>query len=106
MLKITFQILTILLFNLLLIGKLFIFGRKKSTVVDKYVAFITFILGGYCINAILLLFEGTILNKLFFLLFAASPFIIGKLISYKTINFYTNLQLFVILFSGFYSIYF
>jgi len=104
--KILFEALAIILFNLILVGKLFIFTKKKAVFVDKYVVFITFMLLGYCLCSFCLVFEGTFLNKLFFLFFGFSPFLIGKLITYRTINFYTYLQLFLFLFSGFYSVYF
>ncbi len=104
--KILFEVLAIVLFNLILIGKLFIFTKKKAVFVDKYVVFITFILLGYCLCAFSMVFYGDLMNKLFFLFFGFSPFLIGKLITYKTINFYTYLQLSLFLFSGLYAVYF
>ena len=98
--KITFQILAILLFNLIVIGKLFIFNKKSALVVDKYVMFTTIILTFYCICSFLFIFNVNFLSKLFYLFFGLSPFLIGKLITYKTRDFYTYLQLIIFLFSG------
>ncbi len=104
--KLFFEILALFLFNLFFIGKLFIFNKKKPRIVSYYVAFTTFVLVLYCVFAFLLIIKCDFINKLFFLFFAVSPFIIGRLITFKTLNFYTNLQMFCILLSGFYSIYF
>lgn len=104
--KIIFEILALVLFNLLLIGKICVFNKKQPRFVSKYVAFVTFLLVLYCICAIIMILQGSFVNKLFFLFFAVSPFVIGRLISFRTLNFYTNLQLLTIILSGFYSIWF
>lgn len=104
--NILFEILAILIFNLLLFGKLFVFNKKNPVIIGNYVAFITFLLGLYCLVSIYFVFKAPFSCKLFYLFFALSPFLIGKLATYKTLTIYANLQLFIILFSGFYTIYF
>ena len=67
--KIIFEIVVLILFNFLLLGKLFVFNGKNKVFVGNYIAFVTIILGCYSIMCFFLLFTVDIFSKVIFLLF-------------------------------------
>ena len=76
-------------------------NMKKS----DFVAFLASILGLYILTGILLIFFiSGIAGKFFMGLFSLSPFIIGKLATYKTEKLFTTVQISCIIISGIFVI--
>ncbi len=106
MLKMFFEITAIFTAFSILIGKIFIFGKQKPTFVGNYAAFVGALMGFYTIMCIVMLIKGDYLDKAVMLFFATSPYLIGKITTYKNLNFFTIVQIFTLIFSAIYSIYF
>ncbi len=96
MLVTVFLVITALLFLLILLGNLFIFDKKHPVIVGRYATVITVFIVLYCISAFFLLFKGGAVNRLVIGFLLLSPFIIGKLVTYKTIKIFTFVQLLVL----------
>lgn len=106
MLKMFFEISAVLTAVTILIGKLFIFDKQKPTFVGNYTAFVGALIGVYTIMCITMLVKGDYFDKAVMLFFAVSPYLIGKITTYKNLNFFTTVQIFTLILSALYSIYF
>ena len=80
-------------FTLLYFG---ITDKMKPMKASDYISFVSGTLLLYVINAILLILLLNGINKLYILLFAAVPFIIGKLTEYKTMKKFAVIQIVLI----------
>ena len=95
-LEITFIILGVLSginFTLLHFG---IADKMKPMKASDYMSFVTIILLMYVINAIILMFLLNGMDKLYILLFAFAPFLIGKLTEYNTLKRFAVIQIVII----------
>ena len=91
---IIFGLLSGINFTLLHFG---ITDKMKPMRASDYVSFISVTLLLYIINALVLILLLNGINKLYILLFASAPFLIGKLTEYKTLKKFAVIQI-VILF--------
>jgi hypothetical protein len=91
-------ILTGVLFALSIIyGKMFVFKKKDATYVSDYCASIAVFTTAYVIFSLVnIILMPTMLDKLFMLLFGASPFLLGFLATYHTEKYFTAIQILVI----------
>ncbi len=105
MLKIMFIIISLLAASTIVIGKLFIFGRQKPVIVGNYAASVGAILGLYSILAIAMMTQGGYLDKLVMLIFALSPYLIGKIVTYRSIKLFTLMQIILLILSALFVIY-
>ncbi len=106
MLKILFIVFALLFFFALLFGKLFVFGKKNPTFVGRYAATTAALIIFYCILGLVLMPKAGSIDRLILLACAASPFIIGRLTTHKTVSLFTFLQLIVVGYSVIFAIYF
>lgn len=90
---IIFGILSGINFTLLHFG---ISDKMKPMKASDYLSFVTIILLMYVINAIVLMFLFDGFNKLYILLFAFAPFLIGRLAEYKTLKRFAIIQIIII----------
>lgn len=98
MLELVFLIVSILLFLNILLGKMFVFGRTNSIAISKCGVLMGMLFLFYSLSAFsFVIFDSVLTHKVIMFLLGLSPFIIGKLTTYKTINVYSIIQLFVIL---------
>ena len=104
MLKIMFIIISLLAASTIVIGKLFIFGRQKPVIVGNYAASVGAILGLYSILAIAMMTQGGYLDKLVMLIFALSPYLIGKIVTYRSIKLFTLMQIILLMLSALFVI--
>ena len=105
MLKIFFIIISSLLCLMFLVYKIFIGNKKKTAGISVLVSTMGGVLSGYVLCLIALaIFTPKIVDKAVFLLFAISPFVIGKFATYKRENFYSWLQILFFALSIFYAI--
>ena len=103
-LKIIFIIFAFLLFSLLSIYKLFVSKQKRTEKTALFVTFVGAILLLYVLSGVLYgIFAPTLINKAVIVIFAVSPFIIGKFATYEKENYYSFLQIFCIVLSMIYS---
>ncbi len=83
-----------------IIGCIFVFGKNSSMKLKSaYSVYLALILLLYLVSALIVCAGAVFYNKTFYLsylVFALTPFIIGKLTSFKTLKFYTGLQIAVI----------
>ena len=99
-LKIIFLISTVVFSLLIIIHKQFTLKVKDNIKISNYVAIMAFCLVTYIICAILLGFMlDDIKYKFLMMLFALSPFIIGKIATYGKIKLFSSLQIIVMLIS-------
>lgn len=105
MLKIIFVISALLTANAIIIGKLFVFNRQKPVFVGNYAASIGALFGGYSIIALMMMTVGGLFDKLIMLAFSISPYLIGKITTYKNISFFTFFQVVLLFLSALYVIY-
>lgn len=78
---------------------LFHFGiidKMKPMKASDYIAFVSGTLLLYVINALVLILLLNGINKLYVLLFASVPFVIGKLTEYKTLGKFAVIQIVII----------
>jgi len=91
-----------------LYGQHFVFNRKNSPNLIAQVALIlTAFFGLYFLLITALVVGGAVKHSYLYLgfsMFFVLPFIIGKLVTYKKLTFYTNIQLICLFGSLFYSI--
>ena len=87
----------IILFFLLLTGKLYFYNHKNRFIREKSVTADTIIMTIYVFLAVINVFTANISVKPIMLLCAVSPFLIGHFATYEKLTFYTILQLVVIL---------
>ena len=87
----------IILFFLLLSGKLYFYNHKNRFIKEKSVATGAIVMTIYVFLAIINIFTANISTKPIMLLCAVSPFVIGHFATYEKLTFYTILQLLVIL---------
>ena len=92
-----FIIISIILFVLLLTGKLYFYNHKNRFIKEKSVAISTIALVFYILSALINVFTADVFAKPIMFLCAVSPFIIGHFATYKKLTFYTVLQLIIIL---------
>jgi hypothetical protein len=92
-----FEILSILVFLSLSIGKMFFFNHENIFVKEKSLAITIMLFVLYTVFCIVSLFFVSIPAKIILVLCGISPFIIGHFATYKKLNYYTMLQLMVIL---------
>lgn len=103
-LKIGFILFGIILFLLLCTYKLFIEKRKRTEKTALFVSFTGAVLLLYVLSGILFaLFVFGIISKLIILIFAVSPFIIGKAATYEKEKFYSYMQILYIAVSIIYA---
>ena len=103
-LKIIFIICAVVFFSLMCLYKLFISRQERTEKTAIFVSFMGASLLLYVISGFLFgIFAPTIINKFVIVLFALSPFIIGKFATYEKENYYAFLQIFCILLSTIYT---
>lgn len=105
MLKTIFIVSAILAAVSIVIGKIFVFGRQKPVFTGNYAAAVAAVIGVYSILAFAMLTQGGYFDKLAMLLFALSPYLIGRITTYRNINFFTMVQVIVLILSAFYAFY-
>lgn len=105
MLKIIFVISALLAVSSIVLGKLFVFGRQKPVFVGNYAASVGALLGFYSIMAIAMITQGGYIDKLVMFIFALSPYLIGRITTYRNINFFTMVQILTLILSALYAIY-
>ena len=98
MFKFLFLIISVILFCLLSVYKMYICKLKRSPKISVFVSLITGMLLLYVLCAFVgvILVPG-ILNKIVLLILGIIPFIIGRLATYEKENIYSYLQIFIIL---------
>ena len=98
MFKSLFLVFSILLALFLLIYKLFICRLKRTPKISLYVSGIAGMMLCYILSAIMcVIFEQGILNKILYIFFGLSPFLIGKFATYKNESFFSYIQISVII---------
>ncbi len=103
MLKLLFSISGLLFILSIIIHKLYISKQKDIMKASHFVAGMAIFMGIYILSGIVLSFSVKgIINKLIILLFALSPFIIGRFATYKYVKIYSLIQIICILISIFY----
>ena len=75
---------------------------KNHTIKPNIVASISFFFAAYIISGILIFIFNP--YKFLYLIFALTPFIIGKIANYKYEKFYTILQILIIVYSVVYAV--
>ena len=95
-------ILTSILYTIsVILHKLYISKQKDNLKASSFVAFIAGMLFLYIILCIALaIFSPVITKKIILLLFAISPFIIGKLATYEKEKLYSIIQIVIMLISS------
>jgi len=94
MLKIVFISISVLLILTISTGKFFIFNCKNTKYLTQCGLIMAILFALYSINAFLLTFYvENVFYKAVLVLLAITPYIIGKLTTYKFLNFATILQL-------------
>ena len=98
MLENIFIALSSILALLLIIYKVFVCKIKQNPKISVYVSIITGVLFLYILFALMLSVTSVgIVNRVIILLLGLSPFIIGKLATYKKENLFSWIQIFVII---------
>jgi hypothetical protein len=84
----------------IILFKLFVSHQKDMMIKSHFIAGMAMSMGIYILSGIILaFFVPDIAKKLIILLFALSPFIIGKLATYKLEKIYSFIQVFCVLIS-------
>ncbi len=100
MLKTLFALSGLLFILSIIIHKLYISKQKDIMKASHFVAGMAIFMGIYILSGIIMGFAVKgIINKLIILLFALSPFIIGRFATYKHIKIYSMVQIVCILIS-------
>ena len=100
MLKMIFMISGFLFVLSIIIHKLYVSRMKDMMKASHFVASMAVFMGIYILSGIVLaIFIPQIINKIFILLFALSPFIIGKFATYEKEKFYSLVQIICVLIS-------
>lgn len=95
-----FSISGLLFILSIILHKLYISKQKDMMKASNFIASMAIFIGLYILSGILLcLFVQPIIYKLIMLLFALSPFIIGKLATYEKEKIYSLIQIFCVLIS-------
>ena len=103
-LKFGFILFGFLLFSMLCTYKLFIEKRKRTEKTAVYVSFMGAVLLLYVLSGVLYaIFCPTIISKMIIVIFAFSPFIIGKIVTYEKEGFYSFIQILCVIMSVFYT---
>lgn len=98
MFKFLFLIVSVILFGLLLVYKMYICKLNRTPKISAFVSLITGMLLLYVLCAFLgVILVSGVLNKIILLILGIIPFIIGKFATYEKENFYSYLQIFIIL---------
>lgn|SRR5574344_404114 len=99
MLKHIFEAIALILMSFIIVGKFWVFKIKNIMISSNFVAAIAALFGIYSLLCLLLMFSTPDLKiKLIMLVFGSSPFLIGKMATYKLETFFTVCQvLFVFL---------
>lgn len=95
MLKIIIAVSGLLFVLSIIIHKLFVSKIKDNMKISHFLALIAIFMALYVISGILFAFKSNIL----FILFALSPFIIGKFATYEKEKIYSFIQIFCVLLS-------
>jgi hypothetical protein len=97
MLKILFVLVAFLFSLSIILGKLHFFKMKDATWVSDYIAFIAGSIGVYSVLAFAIMFRAPLIQtKAVMLFFAASPFLLGSLATYKLERFFTISQILLV----------
>jgi len=97
MLKILFVVVAMLLSLSIILGKLHFFKMKDAAWISDYVAVIAGAIGIYSILSLVLMFRSPLVQtKSIMLFFAASPFLLGSLATYKLEKFFTICQILLV----------
>ena len=100
MLKVIFMISGFLFVFSIIIHKLYISKQKNIMIASHFIASMAVFMGLYTLSGIILaLIIPNIINKLLILLFALSPFIIGKFATYNKEKIYSLIQIICVLIS-------
>ena len=106
MLKIIFAISGLLFILSIIIHKLYISKQKDIMVASHFVAIMASLLGIYILSGLLLVFfMPNLIHKILVLLFALSPFAIGKIATYNTEKIYSTIQAVCVLISVVFVLY-
>ena len=98
--KIIFSIIAILLALLLALRVIFESKFKNNNKLSPIIAFIGALFLLYTLTGIILcIIYPSLLTKLILLMFAISPFIIGRLVNYKSLKFYSIIQIICVILS-------
>jgi len=102
MLKFLFIVIAAIFSLMLMIYKLILCKLKRTSKTSLYISVMTFLLFLYITFALLLvILVPKVLSKFIIGFFAISPFIIGRLATYKKENLYSWLQIFMVILSIF-----
>lgn len=104
--KYIFLVSAITFFLMLLLGKLFVFRNNTPNFVANYSVVLALIIVIYSISVFAFVFARGFFNVFVITFIAFSPFIIGKITSYKTLGVSTVVQLLTILGSILYVVQF
>ncbi len=92
--KYAFILFACILALMISIYKIFMQNNKRTEKTACYLSGLTWAFALYVLSAVILsIFISGNINKFVIILFALSPFIIGKLAAYKTENFYSIIQI-------------
>lgn len=98
-----FILISFVLACMIVVQKLIMCKIKDNIKKSDFVAAIAVLFFLYVLFALLLvIFTPVLMSKFIMLVFALSPFIIGRLATFKSENFYSILQVLIILISGCY----
>ena len=96
--KILFIISAIMFSFLIVIHKQYTLKVKDNVKISNFVAIIAFSLVAYIVGAFLIaILSGSIKYKILMILFAISPFVIGKFSTYRRIKIFSLIQIIVML---------
>lgn len=80
-----------------ILGKLFIFGKRDASFISDYCAGMAVLLGAYVLLSLVYVFVfPSNLAKCIMFFFAVSPFLIGFFATYNTEKFFTALQILIV----------
>ena len=97
--KMAFVIIGLTLAVLMILAN-YLYTNKKRNILSKSVPFLAIMMFLYVVSGLLfVVFVQGIINKFVILAFILSPMIIGKLVTYKKVVFYGNIQVVLILLS-------
>jgi len=100
-----FIIVCFLLLFALIMNKIYFVNIKDNLKKSDYIAGIAILIAVYFLSAILVsIFIPNVYSKLGMVLFAFSPFIIGKLATYEKEKFFTAIQIIFVIASSFFVI--
>ena len=100
LLNLIFIVLACLFATTLVLGKLFVFKFKDTMFVSNYVAMLAIFMGLYCLSGAILMFVTPYIKfKLMLMFFSLSPFVLGRIATYKTERIFSIIQILLVIMS-------